>query len=120
MNMLIQLTVAFAIVGFVYGSKKYGSYKIERKSGESKYYSTGKYYYGGQYSGKCGNDGLYYNNAESFVICSNGNSYVQPCAPGTRNSGHNNFHAGNYYEYSHFCDVNLNDYGYAHGHGKKR
>lgn len=28
-------------------------------------------------SGKCGNDGFYYNDGGSFVMCSNGNAYVQ-------------------------------------------
>ena len=36
---------------------------------------------------QCGTDGFYYKDARSFVICSNGNAYVQPCAPGSRNSG---------------------------------
>ena len=72
----------------------------------------------------CGEDGLYYKNEYNFVICSNGNSYVQPCAPGTRNSGSSHYTPGFYYGYSNFCDVNLVDFGYAanayaHGYGKK-
>jgi len=64
-------------------------------------------------SGKCGNDGLYYKDHYSFVICSNGNSYEQPCAPGTRNSEYGRYNPGNNYSYRDFCDVNLVDYGYG-------
>ena len=35
--------------------------------------------------GKCAGDGMYYNDDASFVVCTNGNAYVQRCAPGTRN-----------------------------------
>ena len=41
---------------------------------------------------------------------------MQPCAPGTRNSGHANYAPGYYYGYSDFCDVNLVDFGYAAGY----
>ena len=37
--------------------------------------------------GKCAGDGLYYHNEKSFVVCSNGNAVIQPCAPGSANSG---------------------------------
>ena len=67
--------------------------------------------------GKCDNDGFYYNDEYSFMICSNGNSYEQPCAPGSRNSGYNNYQYGNDYYYHDFCDVNLVDQGYAVRHG---
>ena len=63
--------------------------------------------------GTCGRDGLYYMDASTFVFCSNGNAYYQPCAPGTRNSGQNKFSPGFYYGYSEFCDVNLVDFGYG-------
>ena len=38
------------------------------------------------------------------MMCSNGNSYLMYCAPGTMNQGGR--------KYSDFCDINLNDYGY--------
>ena len=47
------------------------------------------------------------------MYCSNGNPYVQPCAPGTRNSGDGTYNPGYYYGYSDFCNVNLVDYGYG-------
>ena len=71
------------------------------------------YSYQGRYPGKCGNDGLYFRDSKSFVFCSNGNSYVQPCAPGTRNSAYGKYSYGGKYGYSDFCDVNLVDDGYA-------
>ena len=74
---------------------------------------SGQYAYRGQYGGKCGNDGLYYNSASSFIFCSNGNSYHQPCAPGTKNSGADKYSHGSHYSYRDFCDVNLVDYGYG-------
>jgi len=64
-------------------------------------------------TGKCGNDGFYYKDHYSFVICSNGNSYVQPCAPGSRNSHYGRYSYGHSYYYRDFCDVNLVDYGYG-------
>ena len=64
-------------------------------------------------AGKCGNDGFYYKDHYSFVICSNGNSYVQPCAPGSRNSNYGRYSYGHNYHYRDFCDVNLVDYGYG-------
>ena len=51
------------------------------------------------------------------MICSNGNAYEQPCAPGSRNSGYNRYQYGNDYYYHDFCDVNLVDEGYAVRHG---
>ena len=74
------------------------------------------YLYQGKYPGKCAGDGLYYKDESSFVYCSNGNSFVQPCAPGTRNSGYDNFRPGGAYGYRDFCDVNLVDSGYAAQH----
>lgn len=60
------------------------------------------------------------------MMCSNGNSYLMYCAPGTRNQGGRTYSKS----YTDFCDVNLNDYGYgaskygsqkafssSHGHG---
>merc|ERR1712076_329115 len=79
--------------------------------------ASGSHQYHGRYAGKCANDGFYYNNHASFVICSNGNAYHQPCAPGSRNSGYNKYTYGNSYGYSDFCDVNLVDYGYGATHG---
>merc|ERR1711893_67083 len=75
--------------------------------------ATASYTYHGKYNGKCDNDGLYYRDSKSFVLCSNGNSYVQPCAPGTRNSGYDRYSYGSHYTHADFCDVNLVDYGYA-------
>ena len=77
--------------------------------------------YQGKYTGKCGNDGLYYRDEKSFVFCSNGNSYVQPCAPGTRNSSYKKYSSGAKYSYRDFCDINLVDdgYGVSKGYGKK-
>jgi len=86
-------------------------------------------------AGKCGNDGFYYRDHYSFIICSNGNSYVQPCAPGSRNSHYGRYSHGHNYYYRDFCDINLVDkgagvrrpyyppahgyggYGPGHGHG---
>jgi len=51
------------------------------------------------------------------VICSNGNAYEQPCAPGSRNSGYDNFRSGGHYNYRDFCDINLVDYGAGIPHG---
>ena len=76
-------------------------------------YASGSYNYYGRYPGKCGNDGLYFRDDKSFVFCSNGNSYVQPCAPGTRNSAYGKYSYGSKYDYRDFCDVNLVDDGYA-------
>ena len=67
-------------------------------------------------AGKCGNDGFYFNDYDSFVICSNGNAYVQPCAPGSKNSALDTYHHGNSYYYRNFCDVNLVDDGYTLRH----
>jgi len=69
------------------------------------------------FAGKCGNDGFYYKDHASFVICSNGNAYKQPCAPGSRNSGYDKFRSGGHYYYRDFCDINLVDYGAGIGHG---
>ena len=75
--------------------------------------ASGSYTYHGRYPGKCSNDGLYFRDDKSFVFCSNGNSYVQPCAPGTRNSAYGRYSYGGKYDYRDFCDVNLVDEGYA-------
>merc|ERR1712179_681506 len=80
--------------------------------------ASGQYQYHGRYAGKCGNDGIYFRDSGSFVMCSNGNSYVQPCAPGSRNAAYGSYSYGQSYGYSDFCGVNLVDYGYgAKGHG---
>ena len=78
--------------------------------------ASGSHTYHGHYSGKCGNDGLYFRDSKSFVFCSNGNSYEQPCAPGTRNSAYGKYSYGGKYNYRDFCDVNLVDEGYAAKH----
>jgi hypothetical protein len=65
--------------------------------------------YQGMFEDKCGDDGLYFRDESSFVFCSNGNSYVQPCAPGTKNSGYAKFTAGDEVAYRDFCDVNMVD-----------
>ena len=76
-----------------------------------------QYMYHGKYGGQCDQDGFYYKDYYSFVICSNNNAYVQPCAPGSRNSGHDSYDYGDNYYYRDFCDVNLVDHGYgAQGH----
>ena len=71
----------------------------------------------GRYGGRCDRDGFYYKDQGSMVICSNNNAYVQPCAPGTRNSNYNSYNRGGHYHYRDFCDVNLVDYGYGVRHG---
>ena len=60
-------------------------------------------------SGFCNNDGFYYNDANSFTICSNGIATVQRCAPYTANSGNSYYTTGSAYSYGDFCNVNLND-----------
>ena len=71
----------------------------------------------GRYGGRCDRDGFYYKDQGSMVICSNNNAYVQPCAPGTRNSNYNSYNRGGHYHYRDFCDVNLVDHGYGVRHG---
>ena len=66
-------------------------------------------------SDKCAADGFYLRDAESFIICSNGNAFVQRCAPGSKSSGVGKLVNGKYYSHSDFCDVNLVDQGY-NGH----
>lgn len=46
-------------------------------------------------------------------MCSNGNAYIQPCAPGSKNSPQENYQQGDSYYYHDFCDVNLVDDGYT-------
>ena len=53
-------------------------------------------------SGSCGHDGVYIQDADSLVLCSNGIAYYQPCPPGTKNSGYNSqyddhYTSGSYY-----------------------
>ena len=74
---------------------------------------TIQYTFHGKYTGHCGQDGFYYADHDSFVICSNDNAYVQPCAPGSRNSGLHSYNYGDNYSYRDFCDVNLVDHGYG-------
>jgi hypothetical protein len=72
-----------------------------------------KYYYGGKFQGSCSNDGLYYKDDTTFVICSNGYASEQPCPPGTKTGGYPSYQAGYYYGYTDLCSVNLVDYGYG-------
>jgi hypothetical protein len=69
------------------------------------------------FSGKCGNDGFYYNDESSIIICSNGNVHIQPCAPGSKNSAPEHYHKDNTYNYRDFCDINLVNGGYTLQHG---
>merc|ERR1712226_103015 len=82
-------------------------------AGEKKAAKSGKGYgHKSRFIGKCGNDGFYYNDANSFVICSNGNAYYQPCAPGSKNKGHSHYtHGGKYGDGAH-----KGGYGHSHGH----
>ena len=53
------------------------------------------------------------------MMCSNGNSYEQRCAPGSKNSGHESYAKDADYYIHDFCDVNMVDFGYngvAAGH----
>lgn len=79
-------------------------------------YRHNRYAFNGHYPGRCGNDGFYYKDHFSFVICSNGNSYDQPCAPGSRNSEYGRYSPGDAYLYRDFCDVNLVDVGFGAHH----
>ena len=47
------------------------------------------------------------------MICSNNNAYVQPCAPGSRNSGYENYKYGATYYYGDVCNINLVDHSYG-------
>ncbi|ELU04413.1 hypothetical protein CAPTEDRAFT_197097 [Capitella teleta] len=95
---------------------------IDQAVGKAPHTATKQYtdraVYHGQYSGNCGNDGFYYNDISSFVICSNGNAYIQPCAPGSNNLIYFNYNRGKSYYNTHFCDVNLVDDGYTLLHGR--
>jgi hypothetical protein len=83
-------------------------------------FRQGAYAFHGHYPGHCGNDGFYYRDHYSFVICSNGNAYDQPCAPGTRNSEYGHYDHGHDYRYRDFCDVNLVDYGFGAHYDPRR
>ena len=56
-------------------------------------------------SGSCGHDGVYIQDADSLVLCSNGIAYYQPCSPGTKNSGYNSHYDDHYTSGSYY---NLN------------
>ena len=90
----------------------YGSYEKDYAYGQDVVYNKQRIYHG-EYNGVCDNDGFYYRDSNSFVICSNNNAYVQPCAPGSRNSGIDSYNYGGNYYYRDFCDVNLVDLGYG-------
>ncbi|KAK2146241.1 hypothetical protein LSH36_623g03084 [Paralvinella palmiformis] len=99
-----------------YGKKNEVIKHVEYNAGYQEHGYTSSYVYHGRYPGKCGNDGFYYNDKNSFVICSNGNAYNQKCAPGSENSGYSHYEYGKQYYYHDFCDVNLVDQGYAARH----
>ena len=89
--------------------------------------------------GRCDKDGFYYKDDYSFVMCTHGITYVQRCAPGTRNgavtivtSSHSrtfnysmctfqaeSYSSGGYHSHASFCDVNLVDYGYSAYYAKR-
>ena len=59
-------------------------------------------------SGSCGHDGVYIQDADSLVLCSNGIAYYQPCSPGTKNSGYNSHHDDHYTSGSYYnLDVSV-------------
>ena len=87
--------------------------KVNKKHEKNQESHSKKYQYQGKYGGSCNRDGFYYLNEDSFVICSNSNVYVQPCAPGSRNSGLHGYQEGRQYNYHELCDVNLVDLGYG-------
>ena len=109
------------LVDHGYGVNHYGNNDAHKDAGydgpKHKVSYSARYAFHGKYGGQCDKDGFYYGDDDSFVICSNNNAYVQPCAPGTRNSGYNNFHQGSAYYYHDFCDVNLVDHGYGVQYG---
>ena len=74
-----------------------------------------QYIFHGQYLGQCFNDGFYYGDESSFIVCSHGNAYRQPCAPGSRNLDLHSYRYGGNYNYRDFCDVNLVQHGYGRG-----
>ena len=117
--------LALLSLGLAEEYKQYKGYREKESPSYKKDNSNGAYVYHGKYSGKCGHDGLYYRDDRSFVFCSNGNSYIQPCAPGSRNSAFGTYSYGGKYDYRDFCDVNLVDEGYSakravYAHNAKR
>ena len=61
--------------------------------------------YRGMYRGRCGADGFYYRDALTFVICSNGIDYIQPCPKGSRNSAFGTYSNRKKFVYRAFCDM---------------
>lgn len=57
--------------------------------------------------GTCRDDGLYYNNQHSFVMCAGNNYYIQPCPPGTMNRPFQGYNGNQPFRFENFCDVNL-------------
>jgi hypothetical protein len=102
MKVLILLTVVACAAASYRGRHGHHEYSNHGSIG-------GRYQYHGFYDGRCAYDGFYYKNEESFVVCTNGNSFVQACAPGTENSDAKTYSRGTYYENGDFCDVNLVD-----------
>ena len=116
-----------------YGYEKEHNYETKKASPPKPYHPNSyddkadygqRHTYHGIYEGKCDNDGFYYKNYNSFIICSNNNAYEQACAPGSRNSAHDAYNYGGNYHYRDFCDINLVDYGYGtkgyHGYDDAR
>ncbi|ELT94697.1 hypothetical protein CAPTEDRAFT_209357 [Capitella teleta] len=74
--------------------------------------------YAPSHIGKCNqNDGFYYLNDGSFMICTNGAAYMQPCAPGTQNAPAQFFSQGSYESQAVFCGVNLISQHYLNYYG---
>lgn len=70
-------------------------------------------------AGHCEKDGLYYKDSNSFVICIHSTAFVQPCAPGTKNSPHKHFEFGQHYGKADFCNINLVDHGFSATYNQK-
>jgi hypothetical protein len=115
--MMEKVVLGLVLLAAVVRASDYGNYvrgASKEREDESKEEDAYKaYIYQGKYTGKCGKDGLYFMDEKSFVFCSNGHSYVQPCAEGSKNSAYQTYNYGGKYDYRDFCDVNLVDEGYA-------
>ena len=69
--------------------------------------------------GSCFDDGFYYLDSSSFVVCSNKQVFILPCAAGSQNSKFRKYVKGDSYAYRDFCDINLVDDGYTADHAAK-
>ncbi len=67
------------------------------------------------YADHCAADGIYWRDQLSFVLCSNGNAYVQPCAPGSSNFAYELYNDNEYYTNA-FCGQNYATANYPVGH----